>query len=523
MLIGASWALVLAVACQPSAALPDAGASPAEQWAAARALWTIERDPAAYGAWVAIDPATPEGHEAQRLLRDAEGRYRVGIDQVRRGDPEARETFERAVRIAPMRPDLYLPLARAFRTQAELAPENPHLFIRAAEYYRKFLVLRPDHAEAARAAAELGEIDPDATRLLEAPVGEGRSGTLEPVAAQEPAGPSWPLVAALSALALALAALTVLGWRTRASLLDLEALAERRPELHPAIAYLVGGLRHELLKHRIGAVADAVKALVRGGASEAQQEFLQGRLFGGEPLDRAWEGHLRAFERALGPELDLRRSDRAFRRAATAIRSIAALEARLRRGDARAAARLGRSHAVLRELDEKLAQLGHRLVRTTVDGALLREVVDEVRSEYAAGRVALDEVAIRAPEPAPMVEVFRVDLVLVLKNVVRNAIGAVGRSEPPRRIGLDVETELEPTGEETVRIRVRDSSPERVELEDLRDRGVDRGLGLVTAALSRYQGALDVEQGEGAFAKAIVLRFFRAYTDDDAGPGRDGG
>ncbi|MCZ7685452.1 MAG: hypothetical protein M5U28_44420 [Sandaracinaceae bacterium] len=82
-------------------------------------------------------------------------------------------------------------------------------------------------------------------------------------------------------------------------------------------------------------------------------------------------------------------------------------------------------------------------------------MVEQVRSEYAAGRVRLDEVVIRAPEPAPMVEVFHVDLVLVLKNVVRNAILAVGKDDPPRRIGLDVTTEVEPTGEETVRVNVR--------------------------------------------------------------------
>ena len=109
---------------------------------------------------------------------------------------------------------------------------------------------------------------------------------------------------------------------------------------------------------------------------------------------------------------------------------------------------------------------------------------------------------------------FRADLKLVLKNIVRNAILAVDRAPPPRRVRVVVTTELEPTGEEMVLVRVFDTSPERLDLEELRGRGVDRGLGLVMAALARYHGALDVEDGEGAYTKAVVIRFFRAFDED---------
>jgi C4-dicarboxylate-specific signal transduction histidine kinase len=108
------------------------------------------------------------------------------------------------------------------------------------------------------------------------------------------------------------------------------------------------------------------------------------------------------------------------------------------------------------------------------------------------------------------VEVFRVDLVLVLKNVVRNAILAVGRAAPPRHVAVRVELELEPTGDETVRLRVLDSSPEALDPEVLFDRRVDRGLGLVAAAVRRYGGAIDVEpEREAPYTKAVVVSFFR--------------
>ncbi|GAB5540568.1 MAG: hypothetical protein SangKO_003280 [Sandaracinaceae bacterium] len=504
-------ALLAASGCYGDPAGTSEAPEAAERWARARARWHIEREPDAYADWRAIEAESSEGREARQLLSEAQPRYRAFIESVRRGEPDVWEQFERAARIAPMDPALYLPLARAFRDRFAEEPENEQLKFRAIEYYRKFLLLNPRHPAAERALGELFELDPEGTARFELPVDGGAAEAIAP----RTETPSWPLWVALAALLLAVAAVARLLWRVRVSLVPLEVLAERRPELHPAITYLVGSLRHELLKHRIGAVGDAVGALQRGRATADQRAFLQNRLYGGEPLTEAWSGHLAAFERALGPELDLGRRDPAFRRAGRAIRTIASLQAGVAAGQARAGAKLADAHAELRALDRHLSQLVQRLVRTPVDGALFREVVDEVRSEYAAGEVTLDEVVIRGPSPAPMVEVFRVDLVLILKNVVRNAILAVGQDEAPRRIGLDVETAVEITGEEVVRVHVRDTSVQRFSTTDLYARKMDRGLGLVTAALARYDGAILVEDGGEGFAKSVTLRFFRAYGEDE--------
>jgi hypothetical protein len=53
-------------------------------------------------------------------------------------------------------------------------------------------------------------------------------------------------------------------------------------------------------------------------------------------------------------------------------------------------------------------------------------------------------------------------------------------------------------------------------MEDLDARRMDRGLGLVKAALARYDGTMAVEAGGEGFAKAVVVRFFRAFADDEA-------
>ncbi|HJL22429.1 MAG TPA: hypothetical protein RMH80_09370, partial [Polyangiaceae bacterium LLY-WYZ-15_(1-7)] len=75
----------------------------------------------------------------------------------------------------------------------------------------------------------------------------------------------------------------------------------------------------------------------------------------------------------------------------------------------------------------------------------------------------------------------------------------------------DVVLELEPTGDETVQLRVLDSSEEALDPAVLFDRRVDRGLGLVAAAVHRYGGTIDVaEVAREGFAKAVVISFFRA-------------
>jgi hypothetical protein len=109
--------------------------------------------------------------------------------------------------------------------------------------------------------------------------------------------------------------------------------------------------------------------------------------------------------------------------------------------------------------------------------------------------------------------------VLILKNVVRNAILAMERATPPRRLRLDVQLVLEPTGEEVVRIRVSDTSREPLSTEAIYDRRLDRGLGLVTAALTRYEGAIEVREGVDGYEKAVVLRFFRVLDQEASASG----
>jgi tetratricopeptide (TPR) repeat protein len=493
----------LAIAAVLAACSASDGASrtPAEEWREAthrlRASRELGADIRLYDFWLEIDPTSPEGREARRRIREADGHYREGIRRL--ADPSAgdpRESFRLALELAPMDPEHYLPLARACRDR--------DLLSRSKEYYRKYLLTRPDGIGASDASAELAALPADPFDGIETP--------------EEPAQTAgdedgWELPVAIGASALFVVLVGSL-FLVRRRGMTLSSLAAESPELHPAIAYLVSSLRHELLKHRIAAVTDAIGAVETGRHSSAELDFVRTRLFGGEPLASAWEGHVTTFERALGYRLDLSR-DRSFKRAARAIKRIAAVEREL--GSNRygpALKRIARDHAYLREFDASLAKMVRGLVRTSIDEAFLRGIYDEVRSEYVPSRIELDSVEIRAPDEPVEVEVFRVDLVLILKNIVRNAIVAVGRAPAPRAIGVWVEVDVEPTGEEIVRILIADSSTESLDTQAIYDRRVDRGLGLVTAALTRYDGAISVEEGAEPYRKAVAVRLFRAL---DAG------
>ena len=485
-------ALLVSIACSSAA---EREAQAVEAWEVAKDAW--ERGQLdAYSLWTQLDPRSEQGQRAAARLAAADTHYREGVRLLRAGRP-ARDELAAATALAPMDPALYLALARACREQG--------ITLRAAEYYSKFLAVFPEGPRSDVARRELRELDPELVGVL------GPAGVAVPQP-PPPAASPWLPAAGGVVVGVVLAVTTFLlvqFFRGRGIALD--RLVAQSPEFHPAVAYLVGSLRHELLKHRIGAARDA---LAKEEVDDEELSFLRGRLYGGTPLVDAWEGHLVAFRRAIGPRVDLSR-DRAFRGAGRAVREIAKLEDGLRE-DADAGARkkalqrLASAHAELVRFDERLADLVHGLVRTDVDEGLLREVVAEVREEYTAGQVELDRVEVFGPEDEVVLEVFRADLVLVLKNVVRNAIIAVGRADAPRALRVDVRVELEPTGDETVRLRVLDSNPEALDTSVLFDRRVDRGLGLVAAAVHRYGGTIDVEPAdEEGYEKAVVVSFFR--------------
>jgi signal transduction histidine kinase len=481
-------AVVAAVACgRPAAERLDE-----EGWRHAESVWK-RGEPTAYQAWQTLDPERPFGRQAWTRLRDADVLYRRAVDLVRAGQPNLRETLARALALAPMDPALYLPFARACRDRG-----SPW---RAADFYRKYLARNPDGPDAELARAELSALggDPDFPPDFDpradgagTPPDDGSVGRLRGIG-----------LAGAVFLLLGLLALVIRRRRT----LPLRQMVKERPEAHQTVAYHIGCLRHEFLKHRIGAAGEALDAMAAGRASEEQRRFLEERLCKGEPLLTAWRAHVAAIDRSLGLARSLADSDPLFRGAERALVALGRVVTKTTSSRGLAQARV-----CLQQFDRELGEMAGRLSSCVLDKAFFEDVLVSTRSEWASGKVDLDEIVVGPVPDGVAVDVYRTDLRIVLKNLFRNAIAALANSAHPRRLAVDVLVDLEATGEEVVRIRVRDSGSSAPSTLAAGVVDVEHGLGIVRTALLRYDGSLEVHPGEGGYSKAVVVRLFGSQS-----------
>jgi signal transduction histidine kinase len=190
----------------------------------------------------------------------------------------------------------------------------------------------------------------------------------------------------------------------------------------------------------------------------------------------------------------------------------------LLRGQSGVLLTIAKAEQALLVFDERLAALVTQLQRTVLDAPLLHEAIAAVRSETAASQVLLEELLLLPPPERIEVAVCQTDLLLVIKNLLRNAITAVGKSPLPHRIAIDVVLQLLPTGEELVRLRVHDTAESVLSLEQLTERSAlgQRGLDLVRTTLRLYGGALALDAGLPGYTKCVVAQLFRVLAAEAA-------
>lgn len=239
----------------------------------AEAAWA-RGDVRAHRLFADIPRETEAGRAAASRLDRADEHYRAAVDRFEAGAPGVREALAQGAQIGPMDPALYLRLARACRDRDNL--------LRAAELYSKYLAAVPEGEEAALARDELRALDPMLAGAFDPPA--TATAAMARATPEAPLGPWAPVAAGfLCGVAFTLIGGTFVRARRRRGL-SLDRLLAASPELHPAVAYLVGSLRHELLKHRVGATRDALD-----GPAEASERlaFLERRLFGEPRLQTA--------------------------------------------------------------------------------------------------------------------------------------------------------------------------------------------------------------------------------------------
>jgi signal transduction histidine kinase len=455
-----------------------------------------QRDPNSYLLFLSVPPDTAAGREARQVIERADEHYQTALEHLSESrDAQARQGFRQAMEVGPMDPRLYFDLAVLYDERGMRG--------QAVAYCGRFLAFMNQARES---------VDPDSLRRCTAVItGPEDLGPETP----PPPESSWPLYLLVILGALTPIPVFLFIWFRRGKTLD--ELIDESPDLHPRIAYAIGCLRHELLKHRLGTLNDVVRGLRgRGGLTAQQRRYLRDRLYGGDSLSGLWKIYVETFDRLAGRRLYLDRRDRAFRHGWQAVQALEQLRGRFDEPDAGVADRLDAVRQQIRTFDRHLKWLSERLCRSKIDGQLLREAVFSVQGELRAAAVRLDEIRFGEPPPDVYIEVFRSDLLIVLKNLVRNAILALARQEESRRaLGVEVGLRTEPTGDESVLIKVLDTSLETMTTEDIYGRRLDRGLGLVAAAVTRYDGSVYVEALEGDFTKAVVVRFFRALGEGE--------
>jgi signal transduction histidine kinase len=417
----------------------------------------------------------------------------------------ARTLLEESLRLDPEQPEILVVLGRLYEADGEadravaawtraVADERPaaagaHVYL--AE--RAWATYRPD-----RAAGHL------ATYRALAPPGAVASGIEARAAALE------RRVRGLRDGALALGGVGVLagvglavgwGWR-RARRRTVAQLLQADPGSWREVARITAALRHEVLKHALGALPEVARALDAGDVEPAA--WLSQRLTDPEgPLVAADRrvGELRALAAGRGIVLDLRGLDPVFAPLGRALARLSALAPALARGDD-VSDELRAVDATLREVVAPgLARLVASASTLTVDAAALDAAVARARADATASW--RDRVAIVVEPPAiPLrIRAFRQDLDDVLVNLIRNAAAA-----SPDGVAVSATLDEDPiTALRSVAIRVADRAPRRLTTAMIRGRYIERGLGLTVDLVGRMGGGVTVQPHEG-YEKAVVVR-----------------
>jgi signal transduction histidine kinase len=457
-------------------------------------------DRCAYLDFASIPERSAEREEAELLLNDAELEFTKGLrlfDEALRDDNSGRKelaqkkleqvplVFADGLNLAPMRPHILLRIGDAY-----LAAQN---YERAANFYRRYALFTQEDKTELEAFCK----EEQALAFTEELVT-----TLNP----EEEELWWPIYlgASLSILSLGLALVYL---RNRRKGITLEEFSQKVPEAGPEIAREISCVRHELIKHRLG----LAPALVKANETEGAREFVLARL--GGDLEGDFERHIESLQRIASGRLEAPDDDPMLRPLARAVRRAARMSKKLASASdtKQAKKELESVRADLLVADKALARLVSSIGQTTLDASFLRDAVAGVRQEPRIQNLPLDAINYAEITPAPQVSIPRIDLSIVVKNLVRNALIALGNIQEKKLLSLEVSVEIEITGEESVLLKIKDSAPK---IPDANDNDVGRGLWIVQKTLQRYDGAISVErEPEGSpFTKALVVRLFRAMS-----------
>jgi len=276
----------------------------------------------------------------------------------------------------------------------------------------------------------------------------------------------------------------------------LQAGLRRAPRLFPHLARAIHEVRHDVIKHRAGALAMAADP-------GARREDIARALLAPEPASKVVARHyeaLRTAARSLGVRLrrisrepifgplvrDLARAEALLRDPSGGGRELPAIDARVRG-----------------EHSRRLAGLLRLGPRTRLDaGAVagwIRDVEAEMRrggSPWTAPSILIEGMEVEFP-------VERGALSTIFANLLRNAQAAADGGDVIVRLG----EERDAAGRNLTVLLVGDSSTHAISPEAIEQRESGRGLALVRDLTREWQGHVVVRTEEPPWTKAVGACF----------------
>ncbi|MBN1946838.1 MAG: sensor histidine kinase [Bradymonadales bacterium] len=301
----------------------------------------------------------------------------------------------------------------------------------------------------------------------------------------------------------------------------LEQLVRRPPPRSDlnAVVSTLSYIEHELIKHRI----PVLSSLMAKRTWNDQDRLLLERTVGHQEssLSSEFARYLDMVQRAAGRTLVNFGRDKVISRASRVIAQIQRTGERWARSQDHPGG--GPSPLERKPIEEacQWLQAPFREYLLELNRSLLCTPITRTRLLASARRGLLQaeqqaECTVAEPPPDCVARILAADLDVALRNLVRNAVQAQPGSSATRRVHLDVLVTIDETGEESILIRVHDTNPTLLSRSQIYGREAKRGLGLVTAALARHQGALRCLPSElPGFTKMMEIRLPRSMHPPD--------
>jgi Tfp pilus assembly protein PilF len=452
----------------------------------------------------ALDPSLARAPELAAAIHERRSEWK-----------EAEHALGRAIRADPSRATAYESLARLLERDPARAAEASRAWARAAEAgSTEALVHRASEDERDGRTSEALALY--RRYLAEAPAGM-RSGEAQSAVLRIERARTARLFGALALGGLLLLAAATAAYRVRTGSTFSEWLS-REPGRAAEARRIVGRLRHEALKHGGLLLSDGADRLDSADREERRgaADLLVARLYGtvdsrglvAEAEDAI--AALRERARADGIRLNLAHRDPVFSLLLGGLGALRKTEKGLMRiaaggfvaeSTVRRAARLLRDGARRfqlasgAELDRSIERAAALPVRLDA----LRALLAHVAAESDLDAPTLEIVGTPAGNDGlPAVRLTPADWETLWRNLFGNALsaGRLGISAAGRRDAI--------TGEARLHVVLFDDVPGTLTRAELRDRPLDRGLGVVAEILRRNDGSIDVVEPDApGFTKGI--------------------